>query len=155
MALSDITLGNFTKFYYWDKDLGVPAYVAVDEVQTLTHPTAERNIIEVNEFCRDISEKRVGSTTVGNAEIVVNLHPSNTTHARLLAMYKDRTITRFKIEVNDGPDSATPLNSYFEFDGQLSSKTSAGEFDSVMTATFSITVTNLGEWDVDITDPIP
>lgn len=145
-GLTDISLGNFSTISYAD-DVDTPTtYTDIVNVQTLTHPTDERNIVEVGQYGQIYPRKLVGSSTTGNAEVVVNFDPSNATHQYMLAGYVSGDQIRFRITVFEGNGSAN--GSYFEFIGRVSSKSSSGEFDAVTTVTFSIAVDGaIDEWD--------
>ena len=154
MALKDISLANFTTVSFFDHDVGSGEFVEIAEVQSLTHPTDERTIIEVPEFGTDYPTKRVGSSSTGNAEVVVNFNPAEPSHIRMLEIFEKRALMLFRITINS--DNAGTDSSFFEFNGQVASKTSSGEFDAMTTLTFSITVDGkLGEWDTPLSTPAP
>jgi len=143
-GLSDITIGNFTKLYYLDID-NADAETEITNVQSITHPTDEANVIDVQQYGQQYNRKLRGSSTTGNCEVVVNFNPADSSHQYLLAEYKSGRRNSFKLEVNG--DIAGTSSSYIEFAGQVVSKTSAGEFDGVTTITFSISVDGaLSDW---------
>ena len=144
-GLTDISIGNFTKVYYNTGTTASPTWVEIERIQSLTHPTDEKNIVEVPRYGSVYPTKLAGSASTGNAEIVVNFNPDNSTHQYLLASYKNSSSEEFKIEVNEDIDGTN--GSYFRFAGQVASKTSSGEFDSITTMTFSLSVNGaIGDW---------
>lgn len=143
-GLDDITLGNYTKIYYEDRD-NADAETEVTEVQSISQPSDESNIVDVAQYGQKYQRKLVGSSSVGAAEIVVNFNPANLTHQYLLGEYKSSRKNTFRIEVNS--DAAGSKASSYTFDGYVSSKNASGDFDGVTTLTFSIAVDGaLSDW---------
>ncbi|TON18993.1 hypothetical protein CGH61_19165, partial [Vibrio parahaemolyticus] len=97
-GLTDISLGNFTKVYYEDLDAG-NAETEIANVQSFSHPSDERNIIDVPQYGQTYQRKLAGSASTGAAELVVNFNPADATHKYLLAEYKSGRIQTFKVEV--------------------------------------------------------
>ncbi|MBS9935789.1 MULTISPECIES: phage tail tube protein [Vibrio harveyi group] len=143
-GLTDISLGNFTKVYYEDLDSG-NAEVEIANVQSFSHPSDERNIIDVPQYGQTYQRKLAGSASTGAAELVVNFNPADATHQYLLAEYKSGRIQTFKVEVL--ADESGTAGSFYTFKGQVASKSASGDFDSVTTITFSLSVDGaLGDW---------
>lgn len=143
-GLADITVANYTKVYYQDRD-SADAETEILNIQSFTHPTDEKNIIEVSQYGQDYPRKLSGSSSTGNAEVMVNFDPSDPTHQYLLAEYKSGRKQTFKVEVNGDINGTT--SSYYEFNGQVVSKSASGEFDGITAVTFSLSVDGaLGDW---------
>jgi len=143
-GLNDISLGNFTKIYYEDLDAS-NAEVEIANVQSFSHPSDERSLVDVPQYGSTYQRKLAGSASTGAAELVVNFNPSDETHQYLLAEYKAGRIQTFKVEVL--ADEAGSSGSYYTFNGQVTSKSASGDFDSVTTVSFSLSVDGaLGDW---------
>ncbi|EDM66143.1 hypothetical protein PE36_00060 [Moritella sp. PE36] len=143
-GLTDISVGNFTKVYYESATPGT--FVEIANIQSITHPTDELNIVEVPQFGQKYPRKLPGSSTTGNAEIVVNFDPADASHIYLLASYKAGDKESFKIEILEAAGSA--VGTFITWNGFVSSRSSAGEFDAVTTLTFSLAVDDaLGDWE--------
>ena len=142
-GLDDIVLGNNTKVYYEDSTPNT--WVEIPNIQANTHPTDERNLIEIPQFGQTYPRKLAGSATTGNSELTVNYKADETAHQYLLASYKANRKERFKIEVNDPSDSSK--GEHMEWRGQVASKNSNAEFDAVFGMVFSLSVDGaLGDW---------
>lgn len=140
-GLADITVSNYLKVYY--DVAGIDTEIT--NIQSFTHPTDEKNVIEVAQFGSDYPRKLTGSSSTGNAELVLNFNPSDASHQYLLAAYKSGAKQTFKVEVNS--DVAGTKSSYYEFEGQVASKSVSGDFDTVTTITFSLSVDGaIGDW---------
>lgn len=143
-GLDDVVVANYTKAYY--EDLDTPGtWIEVVGVQSLTHPTDEANIVEVPEYGQNYARKLTGSHTTGNLELTVNFNPSEASHTYLLGEYKSGRSNNWKVEVNS--DINGTKGSYYEFSGQVASKSTGGEFDGIATVAFSVSVDGaLGDW---------
>lgn len=144
-GLTDIVVGNFTQVLYSDDNTADPANL-VDNVQSLTQPTDTKNIVEVPEYGQQYQRKLAGSSTTGDAEVVVNFDPSLDSHQALLGLYASGERRKFRIQVLDSSEQGAN-GSYYDFSGQVISKSASSEFDAVTTVTFSISVDGeLGAW---------
>lgn len=143
-GLTDISLGNFTKVYYQDLD-DTNSEVEIANVQSFSHPSDEKNIVDVPQYGNTYTRKLAGSASTGAAELVVNFDPSEPSHQYLLAEYKAGRMQTFKVEVL--ADEAGSAGSFYTFTGQVASKSASGDFDAVTTVTFSLSVDGaLGDW---------
>lgn len=153
-GLSDIVVGNFTKVFYAPDSMdATEATEEIENIQSLTQPTDTKNIVEVPQYNQNYQRKLAGSSTTGDAEIVVNFDPNLQSHIDLLDLYDSGERRKFRILVLAQMDG--DAGSFYEFYGQVISKSGSSEFDAVTTVTFAISVDGrLEPWD-DLPDPPP
>ncbi|CAH6913885.1 conserved hypothetical protein [Vibrio chagasii] len=151
-GLTDIEIGNFSKVFYYKDDTS--KWVEVARVQSLTHPTDERNIVEVAQFGQTYPRKLAGSASVGNAEMMVNY--VNADHKEIDGLYSDGTRCPFAIQVSSS-GAKKDDGMHYTFWGQVASRTVAGDFDAVVTTTYSISVdAGISDWvEGIVTDATP
>lgn len=132
--------------YYNSGTIGSPVWTEINRIQTLTHPSDEKNIVEVARFGQTYPRKLTGSASTGNCEMVVNFDGDDPTHTYLLDSYANSDKEQFRIVLLESCDDDT-IGHYMQFDGQVASKSSTGDFDSIATISFSLSVDGaLGAW---------
>lgn len=135
-GLTDISLGNFTKFHITTEG-GTDYDLPVANLQAVGDLGDEATIVDVSEYGVKYLRKLVGSASAGPVDLTVNFDPSDTSFTRLEALYKSGLPVACKLEMLD---SSETNGSFVTFTGLVASKSFGNEFDGVRSVVFSIAI---------------
>lgn len=140
-TLTDISVSNFTTLLYSTADDVTPASDALTEVQSIGELTDEKTIIDVQQYGKKYLRKLSGTANAGPIEVIVNLNPSDSTHAALISAYDNDTPLYFWLVMHTPAGYGVgSVGDYVSFKGFVASKSISNEFDSARTMTFSIAI---------------
>lgn len=136
-GLTDISIGNCTILHITTSvDYDTP----VNNLSTLGDLTEEANLIEVNEYCRDIVRTVAGSTTAGSVEVVVNMDPNDAAFVRLEALYVSGEENAMKVEMLAIGEVTGGTGHFVTFGAKVTGHTYVNSFDEVRQVSYTVSL---------------
>ncbi|NDO73072.1 hypothetical protein [Shewanella sp. SE1] len=138
-GLTDIILSNSTRVYLNEVDaIDESTAIEIENIQAITHPASTLNIVEVPHYAESSPRTLVGNATASTLELTVSADFSDNGFKSMLDTFKQKEKRKFIVKVAD-PSDETKGQEYW-FVGRIASATPAGELDTVMNYSFSISV---------------
>ena len=136
-GLADISIGNCTILHITTSaDYDTP----VNNLSTLGDLTEEANLVEVNEYCRDIVRTVAGSTTAGSVEVVVNMDPTDAAFVQLEALYVSGLENAMKVEMLAIGQVTGGIGHFITFGAKVTGHTYLNNFDEVRQVSYTISL---------------
>lgn len=135
----DIFAGSHIKVYVAENSTTVAtAFQEVPEVASFVVGSTESTVIDVVTYNQKFNRKLLGTQSIPNIDLQVNLLPDNAVHELLKTHAEDQTRIQVKIEVYE--DGTMTTGFYDVYRTFISTRTIAGSKDEVVTATFTLAV---------------